>query len=42
MSRARPPFEERFPRPAVMGALKLYLDLINLFLFLLQLLGDRR
>jgi uncharacterized protein len=29
-------------RKAVMGALKLYLDLINLFLFLLQLLGDRR
>jgi len=29
-------------RKAVMGALKLYLDLINLFTFLLQLLGDRR
>jgi FtsH-binding integral membrane protein len=29
-------------RKALMGALKLYLDLINLFLFLLQLLGDRR
>jgi uncharacterized protein len=29
-------------RKAVMGALKLYLDLLNLFLFLLQLLGDRR
>jgi FtsH-binding integral membrane protein len=29
-------------RKAVMGALKLYLDLINMFLFLLQLLGDRR
>jgi uncharacterized protein len=29
-------------RKAVMGALKLYLDLINIFLFLLQLLGDRR
>src|SRR5262249_17239563 len=29
-------------RKAVMGPLKLYLDLINLFLFLLQLLGDRR
>ena len=27
---------------AVMGALKLYLDLINIFLLLLQLLGDRR
>jgi len=29
-------------RKAVMGALKLYLDFVNLFLFLLQLLGDRR
>jgi len=29
-------------RKAVMGALKLYLDLLNLFIFLLQLLGDRR
>lgn len=29
-------------RKVVMGALKLYLDLINLFIFLLQLLGDRR
>jgi uncharacterized protein len=29
-------------RKAVMGALKLYLDFINLFLFLLRLLGDRR
>src|SRR5262245_62975556 len=29
-------------RKAVMGALKLYLDLINLFTFLLQLPGDRR
>jgi len=29
-------------RKALMGALKLYLDLINLFTFLLQLLGDRR
>jgi FtsH-binding integral membrane protein len=29
-------------RKALMGALKLYLDLINIFLFLLQLLGDRR
>ena len=27
---------------AVMGALSLYLDFINLFLFLLRLLGDRR
>lgn len=29
-------------RKAVMGALSLYLDFINLFSFLLQLLGDRR
>jgi uncharacterized protein len=29
-------------RKAVMGALKLYLDFLNLFLMLLQLLGDRR
>jgi FtsH-binding integral membrane protein len=29
-------------RKAVWGALKLYLDFINLFLFLLQLIGDRR
>ena len=27
---------------AIMGALTLYLDFINLFLFLLRLLGDRR
>jgi uncharacterized protein len=29
-------------RKAVMGALKLYLDFINLFLFLLRFMGDRR
>ena len=29
-------------RKAVMGALKLYIDFINLFLFLLRLFGDRR
>jgi FtsH-binding integral membrane protein len=29
-------------RKAVMGALRLYLDFLNLFLMLLQLLGDRR
>jgi FtsH-binding integral membrane protein len=29
-------------RMAVMGALQLYLDFINLFLFMLRLLGDRR
>jgi len=29
-------------RKAVMGALTLYLDFINLFMFMLQFLGDRR
>ena len=29
-------------RKAVMGALTLYLDFINLFLFMLRILGDRR
>ena len=29
-------------KKAVMGALKLYMDFINLFLFLLQFFGDRR
>jgi FtsH-binding integral membrane protein len=29
-------------RKAVIGALKLYLDFINLFMFLLQLFGSRR
>ena len=29
-------------RKAVMGALKLYLDFINIFLFLLRFMGDRR
>lgn len=29
-------------RNAVMGALKLYLNFINLFLFMLRLLGNRR
>jgi hypothetical protein len=29
-------------RKAVMGALSLYLDFINLFMFLIRLLGDRR
>jgi FtsH-binding integral membrane protein len=29
-------------RKAIMGALSLYLDFVNLFLFLLRLLGDRR
>ena len=29
-------------RKAIMGALTLYLDFLNIFLFLLQLFGDRR
>jgi len=29
-------------RKAIMGALQLYLDFINLFLFLIRILGDRR
>jgi FtsH-binding integral membrane protein len=29
-------------RKAVMGALRLYLDFINLFLMLLRILGNRR
>jgi FtsH-binding integral membrane protein len=29
-------------KAAVLGALNLYLDFINLFLFLLRLFGDRR
>ena len=29
-------------RKAMMGALRLYLDFINLFLLLLRLFGDRR
>ena len=29
-------------RKAIMGALTLYLDFINLFMFLLQFMGDRR
>jgi FtsH-binding integral membrane protein len=29
-------------KKAIMGALSLYLDFLNLFLMLMQLLGDRR
>jgi len=29
-------------RKAIFGALRLYLDFLNLFLFLLQLMGNRR
>lgn len=34
--------EADYVRISIMGALKLYLDFINLFLFLLRFLGDRR
>ena len=33
---------EALAKTAVMGALKLYLDFINMFLFLLRFMGDRR
>jgi FtsH-binding integral membrane protein len=29
-------------KTAIMGALQLYLDFLNMFLFLLRLFGDRR
>jgi FtsH-binding integral membrane protein len=34
--------EEGMEKSAIMGALSLYLDFINLFLFLLRIFGDRR
>jgi FtsH-binding integral membrane protein len=33
---------EMLAKSAVMGALSLYLDFINMFLFLLRFMGDRR
>ncbi len=33
---------EAMAKSAVMGALQLYLDFINMFLFLLRFMGDRR
>ena len=33
---------EMLQKGAIMGALKLYLDFINLFLFVLRMSGDRR
>jgi FtsH-binding integral membrane protein len=33
---------ELMGKGAIMGALRLYLDFINLFIMLLRLLGDRR
>jgi len=34
--------QEWLDKSAIMGSLKLYLDFINLFMFLLQFMGDRR
>lgn len=39
---ARAGNEEWMAKAAIMGALNLYLDFINLFMFLLQFMGDRR
>jgi len=33
---------ELMGKKAIMGALRLYLDFINLFLFLLRFMGNRR
>ena len=40
-ARTMPGGEEYLEKGAVMGALRLYLDFINMFMFLLQFLGDR-
>ncbi len=34
--------QEWLGKAAIMGALNLYLDFLNLFMFLLQFMGDRR
>ena len=34
--------QEWLAKSAIMGALKLYLDFLNMFMFLLQFMGDRR
>jgi FtsH-binding integral membrane protein len=39
--RAQPGGEEWLEKGAVMGALNLYLDFLNMFMFLLQFLGNR-
>jgi FtsH-binding integral membrane protein len=39
---ARSGNEEWMAKSAIMGALKLYMDFINMFLFLLRFMGDRR
>lgn len=36
------PYSEQGKKTAVLGALSLYLDFINLFLFLLRIFGARR
>ena len=33
--------EDEFVRLSILGALKLYIDFINMFLFLVRLLGSR-
>jgi FtsH-binding integral membrane protein len=35
-------YGDAMTKTAVMGALSLYLDFINMFLFLLRFMGDRR
>lgn len=42
VANARAGNEEWMAKSAIMGALRLYLDFINLFTFLLQFMGDRR
>ena len=40
--RSTPGGEAYLQKGAVMGALRLYLDFLNMFMFLLQFMGDRR
>lgn len=42
VANARAGNEEWMAKSAIMGALRLYLDFINMFTFLLQFMGDRR
>lgn len=42
ISHARSGDAEWMGKSAIMGALRLYLDFINMFMFLLQFMGDRR
>ena len=39
---ARSGDSEWLGKAAIMGALRLYLDFINLFMYMLQFMGDRR